>query len=567
MTDSIKTKKEIIQGINYIINRTNGRYSRNVLAFLKVLYSLPGAIGTGISYETFYQIYINAVENNVYGSINKTTPLTQTITIEDTFTIMWLMWMDGIHDNYIKDGFISFLNSRKQFFNTSIIDKIIKLVRTRRFPSFVKTVLESYRLTYGKTSTKFVDEKLIPSMVNNVPPVFTTVSGGKWERVFKQIISRLEPHTKLNYGETLVSIDPIYVGIDQETNIPKPITSLVNTGTNIFPFITPASMYDPGRGLVTVGNLARMIVSFGSMYNAMKNENNVKQLKNHFLNAVSSLYLGELSAILTLDDGIEFMNIKMDVNNNFDYVLQLNGKPLELTVSAGAAGKLSASVNTQMSKYFGDFLQLLYIIKKSSRGGRLTLLGTGDANFTLETYYYRKLFGQNLNLIIDSGQELTSQLFIYGKLHELIENGTVKKILKSLLQAPQRSGEGGEISGALPVQLTPTRNTRYNANLQNLGLANNTSKVNLFTQMMVKSDPSKMLNSKFNKIKNQYQRNDDPRLEQLFQRFITAFRNQNIREMFRILDSVYLNVPENVQEGTSVSKTRTRKKPIRFRPY
>ena len=432
MSDSIKTKKEIIQGINYIINRTNGKYSRNVLAFLKVLYSLPGAIGTGISYETFYQIYINAVENNVYGSINKTTPLTQTITIEDTFTIMWLMWMDGIHDNYIKDGFISFLDSRKQFFNTSIIDKIIKLVRTRSFPSFVKTVLEYYRLTYGKTSTKFVDEKLIPSMVNNVPPVFTTVSGGKWERVFKQIISQLEPHTKLNYGETLVSIDPIYVGIDQETNIPKPITSLVNTGTNIFPFITPASMYDPGRGLVTVGNLARMIVSFGSMYNAMKNENNVKQLKNHFLNAVSSLYLGELSAILTLNDGIEFMNIKMDVNNNFDYVLQLNGKPLELTVSAGAAGKLSASVNTQMSKYFGDFLQLLYIIKKSSRGGRLTLLGTGDANFTLETYYYRKLFGQNLNLIIDSGQELTSQLFIYGKLHELIENGTVKKILKSL---------------------------------------------------------------------------------------------------------------------------------------
>lgn len=578
--NTVVTRQNIMSGLGYVRRRYLREYpnrvdaSRNLLAFLKVLYTLPGALGPpNVTFEMLYQSYISAQGNNRFGGENKKT-LDKEITVGDAFTMMWLMWLDGIHDKYIDIGFISFLESRKRFFNPKIIDSIKTLSTSRQFPVFVNEILTRYSKIYGSSSEKFVNTKLIPSMVSDTPPNFTSVSGGKWERVFKSIIGELYRHTELTYSQTLESTESTYVSIDQETNLAKPITDLVRTGTNIYPLITTGSLHDPGRGLVTVGSTARNILGFRQLLgvltstpeiylNSLSKENYNKLTKNepkrnkktqdekelleHFKNAMESLYIGELDIRFNIG-ATPFMHVSTVVDPSYDYILRLNGKSLQLAVSSGEAKKLG--IDEQMSKYFGDFLQLLYVIRKTYRAGYDTYLGTGDANFALENVFYRQLFNQPLNLIIDSGQDLGSKLYIYGEINRKIATGEVRVKLKTLQQVPEGSRGGGEVSGMAlktPVSGPPPRNTTYNNNLRNLGLNQNISLINNFTKLMKQqASIDRFRNSKFNRLKDRKNTN----LAGLYQRFITAFKARNWGKVAKTLNLVNSNrmVVENVEE-------------------
>jgi len=99
--------------------------------------------------------------------------------------------------------------------------------------------------------------------------------------------------------------------------------------------------------------------------------------------------------------------IKVEVyfdNNIREYRLRLNNSTI-IRPSVSASAAKAGSVNDKLSKFFGDFLQVLYMSRLSGRGQNVAI-GTGDGVMTaIYSFIMKRCFTVDPILMLDLSKD------------------------------------------------------------------------------------------------------------------------------------------------------------------
>lgn len=459
----------------YLTGKASQGWSAHICATIIEIYNVPGAFPvSGVSEQTIMSVYDYIYRHNSYGSINKTSTSNGNnvidITYEDAFTMMWFMWLDGIHDDYLDINFPDFLESRKVLFDDMIMNDLKGRATSGMFSTDVKLVLGEFMKVDSGFATKYltpatngtrrqVGDRWVIGEEKGTKRVFT----GNWESKFKSILKNL-------YGSQVREMNPathriesenaIYLTIDQEVSVSAPLSNIILTSrkisksssrnrdldtTAIRPYITTGTLFDPGRLLVREALRPDILMMAANL----SNHDDIGKLLSR------SYFLGDLRLVFKLNDGKTFMKVESLVQRrDLTYGLKVNNQTVSLNLTKRTAGGTEANAITQTGKYFGDYLQLLYVLffrRESPNAGRRRYLGTGDSNFAMEFWFYNRLFRGNrspnapLNLIIDGGQAFRNNVFIYN----LPSDARIVR-LDTRQNNNGRSGAGGSVSG-MPI--------------------------------------------------------------------------------------------------------------------
>ena len=440
-------------------NQGEGRWSAHICATIIEIYNVPGAFPvSGVSEQTIMSVYNYIASRNAYGSKNRNSISNGNnvvnITYEDAFTMMWFMWLDGIHDDYLDINFPDFLESRKALFDVMIMNDLKGRATSGMFSADVKLVLGEFMKVDPGFTTKYltpatngtrrkVGDRWVIGEEKGTKYVFT----GNWESNFKSILKNLYGGqvTEMNPAtHKIESINDMYLTIDQEVSVSAPLSNVITNADHIRPYITTGTLFDPGRLLVREALRPDILMMAANLSN---DDNIGKRLSR-------SYFLGDLRLVFKLNDGKTFMKVESLLQRrDLTYGLKVNNKDVSLNLTKRTAGKTVNAI-TQTGKYFGDYLQLLYVLffrRESPNAGRRRYLGTGDSNFAMEFWFYNRLFRGNrspnapLNLIIDGGQAFRNNVFIYN----LPPDARIVR-LETRQNNNGRSGAGGSVSG-MPV--------------------------------------------------------------------------------------------------------------------
>jgi hypothetical protein len=434
---------------------SENKWGAHVCATIFELYNIPGVYPPrGVSVERVVDIY-NTIRNS-YGDINKNNTRNENNVIpvseDDIFTQMWFMWLDGIHDSYLDMTFVQFLESRKGLFNEKHMNSLQKRASAGDFSTDVKFVIKQF----GNVDEGFTNKFLIPATTgkrtydNTKKRWFTpdvrdkkgtiSIFTGSWESNFKSIIRNIYPnYVTINPASDKIEFPSYhYLTIDQEVSVSSPLSGLTLNSETLRPYITTGTLFDPGRTLVRDALRPDIITMASNTANSRKTI------------MTRSYFLGDLKIQFRLPSGENFMKVELTLDRNkLEYTLKVNGVDIPLNLTKGKAGK-STDIKDQAGKYFGDFLQLLYVLffrRNNPNAGRRRYLGTGDSNFAMEYWFYNRIFRNNravnapMNLIIDGGQAFRNTVFMYGA-----PSGYSITPIK-IFNAPDPSGIGGAASG------------------------------------------------------------------------------------------------------------------------
>src|SRR5210317_657385 len=307
---------------------------------------------------------------------------------------MFLVWLDTRHDKTTTGSFSKFLKSdfAKKLYN----DKTVSFRKT----AMIERILDLYKTqgTRAKAPHKFftVSDKDI-----NV----SDTSG--WESFLKRNLGYIfglkdqgyDVHTtKFGPGIFLDSANDgrvqLLVGLDQEDNNRKTISDVLLRTTVrdktskrkvklLQPYVSVAQILDPGSGMPMVG------------------------IKGDITTIMSPEPHSRLAwdfSQLSFDIGRR-MKVEVYFDSNIrEYRLRLNNSTI-IKPSARASAAKNGSVNDKLSKFFGDFLQVLYMSRMSGRGQRVAI-GTGDGVMTaIYSFIMKRCFKVDPILILDLSKD------------------------------------------------------------------------------------------------------------------------------------------------------------------
>ena len=307
---------------------------------------------------------------------------------------MFLVWLDTRHDKTTVGSFVKFLKSdfAKQLYN----GKTVSFRKT----AMIERILDLYK-TQGvraKAPYKFF-------VVGNNDINLTDTIG--WESFLKRNLGYIfglkdqgydVPATKFGPDIFLDSANDgkvkLLVGLDQEDNNRKTISEvLLRTSTRdkttnkkiklIQPYFSVAQMLDPGSGMPMVGIKGDITT--------IMNSNPHSRLAWDFAQLKFNMG-GRMSIEVYFDTHIREYRLKLNKNTII--------KP-----SASASFAKTGDVNAKLSKFFGDFLQVLYMSRLSGRG-RSVAIGTGDGVMTaIYSFIMKRCFNVDPILILDLSKD------------------------------------------------------------------------------------------------------------------------------------------------------------------
>ena len=307
---------------------------------------------------------------------------------------MFLVWLDTRHDKTTVGSFVKFLKSdfAKQLYN----GKTVSFRKT----AMIERILDLYK-TQGvraKAPYKFF-------VVGNNDINLTDTIG--WESFLKRNLGYIfglkdqgydVPATKFGPDIFLDSANDgkvkLLVGLDQEDNNRKTISEvLLRTSTRdktsnkkiklIQPYFSVAQMLDPGSGMPMVGIKGDITT--------IMNSNPHSRLAWDFAQLKFNMG-GRMSIEVYFDTRIREYRLKLNKNTII--------KP-----SASASFAKTGDVNAKLSKFFGDFLQVLYMSRLSGRG-RSVAIGTGDGVMTaIYSFIMKRCFNVDPILILDLSKD------------------------------------------------------------------------------------------------------------------------------------------------------------------
>jgi len=369
---------------------------------------------------------IQKSENYVY-SINNTTPAEFTIDFsdDDVFLHYLIMWIDGLHDKYLKESTFVELNNKTRFqfsfkkFLTESYIKTDKLIH----PDTVNTILG--RLNGPTDELPLKVQKLIKLtkyhhtngdiiMPGSKPKsgVFTGSDPAVHENIIKEsindILGLLAP-TVVAKDKTLKSSDYIYACIDQD-NSEKHISTSILQGSGIGYGITPEQTVDPGSTMTTAGGYSMVAQSFLAKLNSTNAPTFGGKLYCDMPKAIYThkgkfLYSTKLKAVTPVAMGQD--TFKYEIT---DYSGTTTYLPVGLSkLEAGRKGLL-------FSKFLGDNLQMNPIIFKGKHPtqGEVCTFATGDAMGAFQfAFLYKAATDKEPPLIFDTAKSFGSINALY----------------------------------------------------------------------------------------------------------------------------------------------------------
>lgn len=365
---------------------------------------------------------------------------------DDILDFCMLVWLDMSHDGTITTSFQTFMKGDvikklvskvPQYANYTNDTLLMKRMKALRIIKTGKTKkIKGKKITIAGLWPASGFEKLIK---DNLPFLFDiqaplkTIAG----------TARLSD-LAINREKT-----PIYVAIDSESEF-KSISQLIDNSKYIFPgrngpiqryflkpIITLSNRVDPGRLMPTKG----VAEEFAKL---MRNANSLKSTQLYNVTNCN-FKLGSTS-----------LTLRSTSKGRFD--LKIGQKSIPYGITAGAA-KTTNNINEKLSKFLGDFMQILTVLSKPVK--QRIVLGTLDGVLCgMYCFLSMRLLNEEPRLFIDMSFKQQNQILMYGVSDLLKASGPVQQTRSNIGSNITRAMENmnnKEVSNGTPRRTNSTR--------------------------------------------------------------------------------------------------------------
>ena len=326
------------------------------------------------------------------------------ISREEFTDLVFIMWLDGVHDKYITKTLDDWFNETTLFSDTQK-----KLVVKGWDTPFIR-IINSLELTKAR------GPKILTSSLKNFP--------AQWEKKIKIYLSETKyKNSATNYkfqtriAKRVSTRNPqnINIAIDQEytdsneqsiTRFIKNHTRANNSTTDVNTLITYGQAFDPGRKMVGGGVHEDL---------EMLTQN---RIPNNYISDTKKYYLCDLNINLVVDNTPVYkIRVKKDLSNNVN--MSFNSKKIFGGVTAGQAKSAKGDI-IPVSKYFGDALQYIYIAAmndvKRTRSPKTErfFFGSGDSMALLGYDRVCKILNNPVRMVIDFPSSSNPTIHVIG---------------------------------------------------------------------------------------------------------------------------------------------------------
>lgn len=364
---------------------------------------------------------------------------------DDVVEFLFLIWLDGIHDEYIRESFSDFLDSEycKKYFTGTQRDLAKNFVKTFPDPKKVRNA-PPYKKTEKRMSQMFRDFKIntfknvkgfktICNMCIETESIwffihdfnlgtasrdmigkkFDDLSNTKFEKVLKLNTEKILgiPQTDRNeifLGKGLknVSNGLKIVSIDQESR-GSLISKIVRETDRFRPYVTVGNLIDPGhvKHLPDSAGTGDRRLLLSVMRQGETSIENLNALKCHY-------YVGPIDFSL-VNNGQDFLNVKLSISQGGPskqngrrptldfFTITINGK----NIDKGTIKKNALNPQRMMGKFMGDALQYMIVAIQNTYRGKERYFASGDGLACFIYAYFCTKIGVQPKLIIDTGDE------------------------------------------------------------------------------------------------------------------------------------------------------------------
>lgn len=371
--------------------------------------------------------------NNTWRSSDVTSG-TFNITTEEASNILFSVWLDGVHDKYISESFLSFIDSEycKMYFSNKHRDMIRAYIKKKKPTVYMTTIF------------------------NNVNPkikiLFDTGEGTPthWEGKLKENMHNVFNIKPIHLTNETIKIKDgvrrkLYLSIDYEGDQ----QALSKTVLDAYPFKNNTRMV---QGYMTIGNIldpgSKMITSGISREVTRLTSNSPKLQLLYYIGPLNLDFKLERESFFKVDLTLRTppqTNLKRAPTLDY-YELRLNGKQVDMGATRAEASK--AGIESKAGKFLGDGLQYLTIAFQNSpaflkgRNDRLgkpdniRAFGTGDAMAFTNYLLFSNLMGVKKAPGILESAKTTRTVIECFNLDDYVEPA---KTLNKYAE-PQRSG-------------------------------------------------------------------------------------------------------------------------------
>ena len=413
-------------------------------------------VGVKISRKFLKAIHRKLITKNVYTSgrskngMGNRESFVIPIKDDDVVEFLFLIWLDGSHDLYIKESFSTFLNSKycKTYFTGTHREMAKKFLKKFPDPKKVKNVptfpgrnanrksrmfkdfkIDTFKNVKGFNTIRNIcietesvwffmhdfnpgtSKKMIGKVFKDPSSKFVALSG-HFEAELKLGTEKILgiPQTIRNEifrgkGVNNVSNGLKIVSIDQEGGGAL-ISQIVRETDRFRPYVTAANLIDPGQKLLDISAGAgdrRILLSV--MKRGESSIGDLDRLQSHY-------YVGPVNFSL-VNGGNDFLKVKLSIRKGgppmepgrlptLDFFeIMVNDKKID----QGSKKKNAVTPQSNMGKFMGDALQYMIVAIQNKYRGKERYFASGDGPACFMYAYFCTKIGVQPKLIIDTGAE------------------------------------------------------------------------------------------------------------------------------------------------------------------
>jgi hypothetical protein len=349
------------------------------------------------------------VSGNIREAGGKTTNTLSLIfkTSDDKLNFCLLMWLDMSHDGTVGTNFETFVKSSivKTFLGETIpYEKDTEMMSRMKRLGIITTTKKkmSGRKAIGILEGLWPGSNFENKIKVNLPFIFGV----------QEPITTIAVSTKLSNSAKNRDNKPIYVTIDSESEY-KSISTLIENAKYPFttsngnkitryylkPIITLSNRVDPGRLMPIKG---------------------VTEEFSKLMQKADKLKSTQLYNVKDCDFKVGTTRLTLGTAGRGRFNLKINGNEVPYGVTAGEAKKASND-NDKLSKFLGDFMQILTVLSKPVN--QRIVLGTLDGVLCgMHCFLSKSLMKEEPRLFIDMSFKQRNQIVMYG-VSDLIQVG------------------------------------------------------------------------------------------------------------------------------------------------
>ena len=433
-TESIEITKKVNSYISSIPN--NNRIRPEYTASLVILFikDLPLAVRTKIVGSNYNKLPEIMKGINPRCIPPKPIVINKNISREEFTDLVFIMWLDGVHDKYITKTLDTWFNDTTLFsptqksliqgWNTPLIRNINSLKLTSRGKNILNASLSNLPAGWEKKIKTYLSETKYKNSATNY----------KFQTSFGKRVSTRNPQN-INIAVDQEYTDSGENSITRFIRQHSPIKRANGSTTDVNTLITYGQAFDPGRKMVGQGVHTNLELLTQNL------------LPNKYISHRKKYYLCDLNINLAVGNtSVYKIQVKKDELNNVN--MSFNSKKIFGGVTAGEAKSAKGHI-IPVSKYFGDALQYFYIaamndLKRSEKTERF-FFGSGDSMALLGYDRVCEILNNPVRMVMDTAVSSNPSIHVVG-LDATITNAPQEAVSRMTGTAEKNNNKSGEVT-------------------------------------------------------------------------------------------------------------------------